>query len=210
VPWLEYLHLADEDDDEGTSAVEQACSYGHVEILKRLGPDPARDDFDKLYCRAPNDKVVEVLARSALPGDTSRVVTRQLACLVYAPLRGEQPVEALRALFEAGVRWRTGSPEEIGQARRDILRTDDWTFLSVVKLLATDNYCSDEVLTELARTSAIRKRMRKLELIPATPTGRSEFDRSRPTRAREVLARFGIEVRKPGGFSFPGPARRRR
>lgn len=211
VPWLEFLHLADEeDDDEGTSAVEQACSYGHVEILERLEPDPARDDFDKLYCKAPDDKVVEVLARSALPGDASRVVMMQLAGLVYGPLRGEQPVEALRALFEAGVRWQTSSPEEIGQARRDVLRADDWNFLSVVKLLATDDYCSDEVLIELARTSAMRKRLRKLELIPATPTGRSEFDRSRPTRAREILARFGIEVRKPGGSSVCAPGRRER
>jgi hypothetical protein len=44
---------ADSEDDEepflGWSAIEEAASAGHLSILKRLGPDPARDDFDELY-----------------------------------------------------------------------------------------------------------------------------------------------------------------
>ena len=39
----------DDEDDDRFSAVYQACGGGHVEILRRLGPDPSRDDFDELY-----------------------------------------------------------------------------------------------------------------------------------------------------------------
>jgi len=55
-PSLRYSGMVDEDDSEneddrfiGWSAVYEACLHGHVDILKRLGPDPARDDFDDLY-----------------------------------------------------------------------------------------------------------------------------------------------------------------
>jgi hypothetical protein len=41
---------ADPEDEEegfiGWSAIEEAASHGHLSILTRLGPDPARDDFD--------------------------------------------------------------------------------------------------------------------------------------------------------------------
>jgi len=44
---------ADPEDGEerfiGWSAIERAASEGHLTTLKRLGPDPARDDFDNLY-----------------------------------------------------------------------------------------------------------------------------------------------------------------
>jgi hypothetical protein len=51
-----------EDGEErfiGWSAIEEAASHGHLTILKRLGADPARDDFDSLYqwTRSESDKV---------------------------------------------------------------------------------------------------------------------------------------------------------
>ncbi len=37
------------EEPSGWSAIEEAASEGHLAILQRLGPDPARDDFDDLY-----------------------------------------------------------------------------------------------------------------------------------------------------------------
>ena len=90
-------------------------------------------------------------------------------------------IETLRALFESGVRWDASSKEAIGDARRDLLKTDDWTFERLMKLLAVDDYCSQGVLTELARTPTIRNRMKKVGLIPETRTQRSRFNRRRPS-----------------------------
>ncbi len=43
----------------------------------------------------------------------------------------------------------------------------------------------------------MRTRMQKVGFIPAPPSASSRYDQYRPTRAREVLAKCGIEVPKP-------------
>lgn len=193
VPDLRWGLGNDEDEADRYSAVYAACSNGHIDILERLKPDPALDDYEELYRSARNARTVELLARSTLPRDPSKVVAGQLGSLAW-PFRDDRPVDTLRALFEAGVRWEASPKSEIACVRRDVLRTDNWTFERVMKLLAIDDYCSREVLTELARTQAMRKRMKRLGLIPETRTKRSGFDHSRPARAREILAKFGVEL----------------
>ncbi len=184
------------DEDEGRSAIQEACSGGHASILERLGPDAARDDYEELYDSATDAKVIAILARSILPKDSGRVVTLQLARANWS-FHDHRPVEALRALFAAGVRWHTSPVQEIANARRDLLRCGDYLFADLMKLLATADHCSREVLTELARTPSMRERMKRVGLIPATPRSRSAFDRVRPARAREVLDKLGVERPKP-------------
>jgi len=198
VPWLRYLGYADvePEDEDRHSAVVAACGGGHATILEKLKPDPTLDDFDELYRSAINEKVIVILLRQKPPTDAGAVVTIQLARIQYR--FGEyRPIEALRALFAAGVRWQTGSPEAIASARRDLLRCSDWEFTDVMRLLAADDHCSKEVLSELARTGSIRERMKRVGLIPESRQARSAFDRSRPTRAREMLDKLGIERPKP-------------
>ncbi|MGE0641782.1 MAG: hypothetical protein AB7G12_07350 [Thermoanaerobaculia bacterium] len=198
VPWLRYLGFGevDPEDEDRHSAVEAACSGGHAPILEKLGPNPAVDDFEELYCSAANEKVIAVLLRQKLPKDAGRVIALQVARTHFR--FGEyRPVEALRALFAAGVRWQEASAEEIASSRRDMLRCSDWDFADLMRLLAADDHCSKEVLSQLARTSSLRERMKKVGLIPESPWARSAFDRSRPSRAREMLDKLGIERPKP-------------
>lgn len=198
VPWLRYLGYADiePEDEDRHSAVEAACGGGHAAILEKLRPDPTLDDFDELYRSAANEKVIAILLRQKPPTDAGAVVAIQLARIQYR-FGDYRPTEALRALFAAGVRWQTASPEVIAAARRDILRCTDWEFTDVMRLLAADDHCSREVLSELARTTSIRERMKRVGLIPESRVARSAFDRSRPTRAREMLEKLGIERPKP-------------
>ncbi|MFN7943051.1 MAG: hypothetical protein U0X73_15780 [Thermoanaerobaculia bacterium] len=198
VPSLSYMgYGVDEaDEDDRRSAIQEACSSGHAAILERLGPDLERDDFEELFYSAANEKVIALLVRSALPKESGRIVALQLARANW-PFREHRPVEALRALFNAGVRWQASPKEEIASARRDLLRCSDYVFADVMKLLATQDFCSREVLTELARTPSMRERMKRVGLIPATPHSRSAFDRVRPSRARETLNKLGIERPKP-------------
>jgi hypothetical protein len=187
--------LSDEDEEDRYSPVYAACSGGHVAILERLKPDPSLDDFEELYGCACNEKTVQLLARSKPPSDPSRAVVIQISRAAW-PFRRDRPVETLQALFEAGVRWEASPIKEIAGARRDLLKTDDWTFVRLMKLLATNDYCSHEVLAELARTPGMRERMVKAGLIPSSPRERSKFDPSSPARAREALAKLGIEPPK--------------
>lgn len=185
----------DEDEDEWSSAVYAACSSGHATVLERLEPDPALDDYEELWSCASTAKVVDILAKGKLPEDPSRIVVRQVAGSTWA-CRGHYPVETLEAVFKAGVRWESSPKEEIGQARRDLLRSDDWTFDRMMKLLATGDYCSEEVLTELARTPAIRKRMKRRGLIPDTEKDGKHSGFGLTAMPRRALLKFGIERRR--------------
>ena len=194
----------EEDDDEaegggfiGFSAVHEACWHGDVRILDRLGPDPARDDYDELYRAARNGAVIETLAASALPENVGAVISYHLSWLSLRFEREWQALHTLQRLFEVGARWESGSVDEIAGIRRQLLKTSDDTFIDLMKMLAKDEYCSPEVLQELGRTPSIRARMKKVGFFPPSPEEPRRFERPRPTRSREVLAKFGVEVPKP-------------
>jgi len=71
----------------------------------------------------------------------------------------------------------------------------DYTFVDVMKLLAKDEHCSPAILQTLGRTPAMRARMAQVGFIPPKANDPRRFDR--PTRAREVLAKFGVALPKP-------------
>ena len=51
-----------EDGSRGWSAIERAASEGHLDIMKRLGPDPIRDNFDDLYRYAKDASIIMFLS----------------------------------------------------------------------------------------------------------------------------------------------------
>jgi hypothetical protein len=69
---------ADSEKDEepflGWSAIEEAARAGHLGILKRLGPDPARDNFDELYEHARYESIVSFLLTMQPPRDLTRIL----------------------------------------------------------------------------------------------------------------------------------------
>jgi hypothetical protein len=164
-------------------------------ILELLGPDPSRDDFDELYALTSHDSIMRTLAPRALPKDGASVIRRQISRLSYGRFSS---VYALSCLFELGVRWETSSLKEIAQVRRDILKiSEDYPFIELMKLLARDDHCSPAILKELGRTSGMRERMHKVGFFPPAPDSARTLYQMRPTRSREVLTKFGIDLPKP-------------
>lgn len=206
---LRYRNLVQEDDTEadegerflGFSAVREACSHGHVDILKRLGPDPSRDDFEDLYCAADSGAVVELLARWALPKEVGAVIQWHLSRLTFglAGWRSNEwrAVDTLQRLFRVGARWEKSSANEIARVRQTLLKVYDDKFVDLMKLLAEDDHCSSDILRELGRTPSMRERMKKVGFFPPSPDDERNFYRPRPTRSREVLSKFGVEIPKP-------------
>jgi ankyrin repeat protein len=187
----------DSDPDDAcllSSAVYEACQSGREEILKRLRPDPLRDDFEELWRVASTAGVIDVLAQHGLPANIGAIVQHHLWWSIFGD--AWRRIAALRHRFEVGVRWTEASAQEIGNLRRSLLRASDSTFVDLMKLLATDDYCSSAVLRELARTPSMLGRMKKVGFIPS----HDEHIRSpqlRPTRSGEVLRKFGVELPKP-------------
>jgi hypothetical protein len=188
----------DEDGDHGSTAIEEACHAGNVRILEKLGPDPSRDDFDNLYPWAPNGLMIDLLARFTLPRKeaVSSVIRSQLFWLQDHPFINPRSADTVRQLFHVGVRWVTATPQEINDIRRSLLRMRDYTFVEVVKIFATGDNCAPTILEALARTPTMGARIKTVGFFPPSPEEPWRYDRQRPTRGREVLAKFGVVVSK--------------
>lgn len=197
-----HIRNDDDDDDEdedrfvGFSAIYHACSSGHVKLLEKLGPDPSLDDFDDLYCSAHGGSVVRALAEIALPNGVGGVIDRQLSWLRLSFRWGStwRYTDVLERLFEVGARWTTRTAEAIAAIRWQLLKIPEDAFVDVMKLLAKDDHCSPTILAELGRTPAIRKRMKEEGFIPLPLDDPKRYSRPRPTRSREVLKKFGVEI----------------
>ena len=66
-----------------------------------------------------------------------------------------------------------------------------------MKLFAMDSYCSPEIVRELARTPSMRARVSKVGFIQSPVDQYQRFERIRPTRSREVLAKAGSKYQDP-------------
>jgi hypothetical protein len=205
---LRYWFATDEEDDEEEdefgrySAVYEACRRGDMGIVERLGPDPALDDFDDLYRAAGSGEVVELLARFALPQDGGEAIQRHLWGATWD--RGFwsesdtwRSRNTLQRLFQIGVRWEESTKDQIAMARRWLLGASRRDFVEVMKLLTTADFCAPEILKELARTPAMRRRMKEVGFIPPGPDDRGYHMNYLPTGARKVLKKCGVEIAKP-------------
>lgn len=200
---LSHARSSDDESDTdgarlGQSAIEAACWSGDPDILERLGPDPALDDYDKLYRHARGRSVAEILARDALPSNMGDLISYHLRWLGLTWYPEWRAVHTIRDLFEVGARWTEGTADEIANVRSRCIQVDDYHFVKLMKLLTANDHCAPDVLHELARTPAIRRRMKEVGFIPPGPDEPARYDR--PTRSREVLAKCGIEIPKSPPF----------
>ena len=100
-------------------------------------------------------------------------------------------------MFEIGVRWAHGTPVEIADLRRCLLKASDSVFVDLLKLLAWGDRCSPELLKELARTPSMLARMKQVGFIPPSEDDPKRFSKPQPTRSRDVLKKFGVQLPKP-------------
>ena len=201
--WRQSADQDDNDEDAfGLSAVYEACVRGNVEILKRLGPDPTRDNFDELYEAASNRSVIDLLAEKAPPTTVGAVIQHHLWWATFHRERWSS-IDTLQRTFEVGGRWTHASADEIANLRRCLLKTSDSVFVELMKLLATGDYCSPALLRELGRTPSMLARMKKVGFVPPLEDDPKRFEHLRPTRSREVLKKFGVELPKPPALPLP-------
>lgn len=202
VPSLRFGTSSSEEDDDpvdgdgfsGFSAIYEACQAGHSQIFNRLGPDPAKDDFEELWRVACDPSIIETLARHGPPKNVGAVIQHHMWWATFSD--AWRRVETLRRIFAIGVRWERSTPEEIANLRRSLLKAADQVLVDLIKLLATSDYCSPEILKELGRTPSIRARMMKVGFIPSGDR-HDRFNQIRPTRSREVQKKFGVPVARP-------------
>jgi hypothetical protein len=197
---------AEDDPEYGVSAVWQACCSGQVDILIRLRPDPKLDDFDSLYCVARNADTLRILISIEPPRRPGAVICSLVRDVIWTSSMERwgllasgryESVHALEAFFDAGIRWAVAEGDEAAALRSALIKLGNYDFVRIVKLLAMQDYCSADVLGEIGRTPAFRRRMKEAGFIPPDENDRRRKPYDPPTRAREVLRKFAIELPKP-------------
>ncbi len=191
----------DEEEDEGSTAIHEAVSQGHVELLPILKPDPARDDFANLYHYARDGRTVRTLAAIAPPTEIGDMIEWHLTFLdpSWSSETSMRQLDALETLFAVGGRWTEITPQQLKNIRRHLAKLSNDTFTRVLKLFTTKDYCGPYVLQGLGRLSGLRQRMVAVGLVPGAggPRNRWTGEPYHVPRAREVATKLGIPIPKP-------------
>lgn len=189
---------SDDEDEYRYSAVYEASRAGHLEILEKLGPDPEKDDFDDLYRWAGSVRVIQHLWQIAPPSDPDDLVRHRIRTAMWE-IRSwmtASSIRALKCLFQLGLRWESSLAGDIASIRSSLIRASDKTFIEIVKTLAKEDYVAPEILHELARTPAMRRRMTKVGFLERPDEESWEYRQRRPTRFLEVRKKFGLNPSK--------------
>jgi len=191
-----------EDDEEpflGWSAIEEAARAGHLGILKRLGPDPARDNFDELYEYARCGSIVAFLLTLQPPRDLTRILWWHFRWLEdrFSYLgSGHQSTSVIEAILKCGVRWEEKDPGRLADIRRSLSRMRDYHLKEIMRYLERPEICAPEMYQELVRTPKMRARLVALDMYkkPITEREKKKFEQEK--RTNEIKRFLKIYDRK--------------
>jgi hypothetical protein len=192
-----------EDNEErflGWSAIEEAAGAGHLSILKRFGPDPARDDFDELYENAKNASIVEFLLTMQPPRDLTRILLRHF-WWVEDPFPsvsiGGRGTGAIEAILKCGARWEERDSEPLLRIRRSLLKLSNYHLEAIMRCLKRPEICAPETYQELVRTPKMQARLTSLGLYKKPITEREKRKAEREQQSNEIrtlLQRYDRKV----------------
>lgn len=155
-----------EEQFSGWSAIERAAWEGHLTILKRLGPDPHRDDFDNLYRYAKDGSIIAFLSTIQPPKDLTSILLWHLQWVANPfPWASHTGTWTIETLLACKVRWEETNPGQITDIRRLLLKLSDYDLKTIMSRLRRPEICAPETYTELIRTSSIQGRLLALGLI---------------------------------------------
>jgi len=195
---------ADSEDDEerflGWSAITEAARAGHLDILKRLGPDPARDDIDELYEHARYGSIVAFLLTMQPPRDLTRILKWHFWWMEDHFLNtsvGYSGIGVIEAILKCGVRWEERDPEQLAGIRRSLLKISDYHLKAILHRLERPEICAPETYQELVRTPKMHARLVFLGLYKKPITEREKRKVEREQRTNEIrtlLQRYDRKV----------------
>lgn len=184
------ISLSEDDNAEnaeegfsGWSAIERAAIEGHFDILKRLYPDPSRDDFDNLYRYAKYGSIITFLATMQKPKDLTSILSWHLQWAASPfPWSLRTRTGVIEAVLACKIRWEESNPQRIAEIRRLLLKLSDYELRTIVSRLKRPDICAHETYGELTRTPTIQARLLALGLMKKVVTERE--------RAKEEFVRL--------------------
>jgi hypothetical protein len=176
---------AGEKEDNWESSLWQACVHGHVEIVKKIGPN-SEDDLDgllRLACIGHNADLIEYLIGlganpNTVPANGETAVRSALWGLEWRfdfdrheryGHRYEKALDTLKRLVQLGGRLNAENGEELRFLRRCLLKLDRSESCDLIKFLHVHNFTERAVLLRLLKEPKLRQHLdRGLKLLART------------------------------------------
>lgn len=169
-----------EDDPECyTTAIEEACAFGHLDVIRRFKLGPETDDLPALLISAARfarrDVVRYLLGLGADPNNKENGGSSALdACfwhLEFEDLRiglkkqisrysVYRTFETIEILVEAGARWRPSERAEALRVRRTLLKSEPALVVDLFGLLKKHGACPIETIREFLDTARMRDHLK--------------------------------------------------
>jgi Ankyrin repeats (many copies) len=171
---------ADKNDTESfTTALREASYSGNVEVLKKLKPDPERDDLsDLLHCAAVSghsDAIRYLLEIGANPNDKPNGGSSALdTCLWRLNFGSSFPYyrKSLRSKYEVskgldsarevvahGAIWNPNDPSAFNDLRRALYGCQPEVTIELLQIFKKHNACPQDRLRELLRKPRMKEQL---------------------------------------------------
>jgi len=161
-----------------TTALKEASYSGNVEVLKKLKPDPARDNVAELFhCIAVSghvEAILYLLEIGAKPNDKANGGSSALdSCmwqlnfgnysLYHKKLRSKYDVskglECARELASHGAIWNPDDQSVLNSLRRSLYGCEPGVTIELLQLLHKHNACPKERLVELLNKPRMKEHL---------------------------------------------------
>ena len=178
--------VEDDPNEDRQSAIECAVDTGYGKLLRHLKPDPAIDDFEKLYAVVCDPDAVDYLFDLQPPADWSKTIVRCVSQMPWTRWAQWEGKACLERIFEH--HWGRLNTLEDGDCRdlrRSLLKIESNTDLAwLLEKLAKPQHCDEAVFAQLVRTPSIKKRIVDLNLTRLLPQRASKRTAKRSTQRR--------------------------
>lgn len=172
VPRIEKREWEEEDADE--TALHEAIRYGQVEVVKKIGIDPRRDDVTKLFDQHfiyPKSELIELLINKG--ADAARASQEPIesvfssfhwsldTALPNNPMRTQEALRCMEILASHGVRWSPAERNRVTWLRQTLSRISHYQAIQHLQCIASSGIMDQPMFVELMRTPKMREILRE-------------------------------------------------
>jgi hypothetical protein len=169
-----------EDPECYTSGLEEACGSENLEVLKKLKPDPSRDNLSELLHRAAisNCKVIlqHLLEIGANPNDKPNGGSSALETILWhlsfariSPYGGQRVIskydvrkelDCMGELLAHGAIWNPDDSYNVNSLRRTLLECEPAVTIELLQLFRKYNACPAEQVHRLLGTPRMKEHLK--------------------------------------------------
>ena len=180
----EHFGKTEEDRTElAATALMEACYQENVDVLKKLKPDPSRDNLTELLnCAAGlarKEIIKYLLELGAQPNDKANGASTAMdRCLLHLPHESidalihrrqvsswemRRTMESLSELAKHGAIWQPDGSRQMDYIRRGLYQVIPEVTVDLLELFIKAKCCSWETIQSLLRTPRIRQHLKSHE-----------------------------------------------